>query len=107
MKRVFLFLAIVGTIAPYAVFAPWIWAHGIDFPLLLTEMFATEVSRFFSLDVIVSAVVVFVMAIRGSLRGVRYAWLTIVGTLSVGVSLGLPLYLYLEACHDDADTRPL
>jgi len=98
----FLALAVLGTLVPYAAFAPWVAEHGLDIPWLVSEMFATEVSRFFSLDVLVSALVVFAMVARGMKRGVPHAWTAIVGTLGVGVSLGLPLYLYLEARHHEA-----
>jgi hypothetical protein len=100
MHLLYLALAIVGTVVPYLAFAPWLAQNGLDVPLLVTQMFATPVSRFFSLDLIISAIVVFVMAARGMQRGVRHAWLALVGTISVGVSLGLPLYLFLEARHD-------
>ncbi|MGF1466415.1 MAG: DUF2834 domain-containing protein [Sandaracinaceae bacterium] len=103
MKHLFLALAVLGTVAPYAAFAPWLAEHGLDIGRLVREMFANPVARFFSLDVIVSALVVVAMVARGTRRGVRHAWLAVVGTLGVGVSLGLPLYLYLEARHDEAD----
>jgi Terpene cyclase DEP1 len=47
--------------------------------------------------VIVSAVVVlrFIRAESGRLR-INHAWLAIPATLLVGVSLGLPLFLYLR-----------
>lgn len=102
MKNIFLALAILGTVAPITAFTPWLAEHGLDLPLFFKEMFATEVSSFFSLDVIVSALVVVTMVARGAKNGVPYAWLSIVGTFSIGVSLGLPLYLYLEARHRDA-----
>ena len=102
MKHLFLALAVVGTVLPYAAFMPWLLEHGLDVPLLLSDMFATEVSTFFTVDVIVSALAVFAMVGRGLKQRVRYAWLAALGTLSVGVSLGLPLYLYLEARHTEA-----
>lgn len=97
MKNIYLFLAILGTIIPYAVFLPWIAQHGLDLPLLFREMFRTRIAAFFSLDVIVSALVVFVLAFKGQRRGVPNVWIAVLGTLVVGVSLGLPLYLYFEA----------
>lgn len=102
MKNLFLALAVVGAVVPCATFAPWLQEHGLDIPLLLSEMFATTVSSFFSLDLIISALVVFVMVGRGAQRGVPYAWWAAAGTVLVGVSLGLPLYLYLEARQGEA-----
>ncbi len=64
MKNLFLALAILG-VAPYAAFAPWLLKHGLDIPLLLSEMFATDVSKFFGIDVIISALIVVMMVGRG------------------------------------------
>ena len=65
--------------------------------LFVPQLFATRISTFFALDVIVSAVVLlrFMRAESSRLR-INHAWLTIPATLLVGVSLGLPLSLYLR-----------
>ena len=65
--------------------------------LFVQQLFATRISTFFALDVIVSAVVVlrFIRAESRRLR-INNAWLAIPATLLVGVSLGLPLFLYLR-----------
>jgi len=65
--------------------------------LFVHEMFANRISTFFSLDVIVSAIVVLRFAAAESARLViPRRWLVLVATLLVGVSLGLPLFLYLR-----------
>ncbi|MFN3199475.1 MAG: DUF2834 domain-containing protein [Bradymonadia bacterium] len=101
MKHLYLALAVLGTVVPLAIFAPWFTTHGLDVPLLVQEMFSTTVSSFFSTDLIISALVVFVLVGRGMRRGIPHVWLAALGTVSVGVSLGLPLYLYLEARHEE------
>jgi hypothetical protein len=54
-------------------------------------------AHFLALDVIVSAVVMqrFIRAESSRLR-IAHVWLAIPATLLVGVSLGLPLFLYLR-----------
>jgi hypothetical protein len=60
-------------------------------------MFANPVSGFFALDVIVSSLVLWVLvAVEGRRAGVKHLWAPIVANLAVGVSLGLPLFLYLR-----------
>jgi uncharacterized protein DUF2834 len=62
----------------------------------------------FALDVLVSALVVFVFAYNER-RSLRLWWLPMVAVLAVGVSLGLPLLLYLretEAQGTRAEPRP-
>ncbi len=99
MKNLFLALAIIGTIVPMAAFAPWVSQHGMDIPLLVKEMMSTHISRFITLDLFCSAMVVFLMSYRGMRKGITLAWLPVIATVVVGVSFGLPLYLFLEAHH--------
>src|SRR5215475_500167 len=95
-KSVYLGLCIVGAILPYWQFLPWLAEHGLDLRLFLQSLFANRVSAFFASDVIISAVVVFVFMVfeRGRV-GARW-WLPALAVLTVGVSLGLPLLLYLR-----------
>jgi len=96
MKHLYLALALLGTVLPYSAFLPWLAEHGLSIQLFVSDAFAPGVPRFFTLDVIISALVVFVMMAQGKSRGVKRVWPAILGTLLVGVSCGLPLYLYLE-----------
>ena len=90
-------LGLLGLALPYSQFVPWVAANGLNMTLFLEQLRANPISRFFGWDVIVSACVLFVfMRIEGRREPVRYAWLAVVGTMLVGVSFGLPLYLYLR-----------
>jgi hypothetical protein len=96
----------VGAILPYWKFIPWVIEHGLNLSLLCQELFATRIGAFFGLDVIVSAIVLFVFIVTERRRLViAHSWLPIVATLLVGVSLGLPLFLYLRQLQLDASTR--
>jgi len=96
-RRMYFTLCIGGTVVPYAVFLPWLAAHGLNLRLFVQEIFANRISSFFALDVIVSAVVVLAFAAmeRRRLR-LRFPWLVVLALLLVGVSLALPLLLYLR-----------
>ncbi len=97
IKHFYLILAIFGLIFPYAQFVPWLLENGLDINLLFEQLFANRISAFFGWDVVIAAVVVLVFAtVDGRKNNVPYWWLAIVGTLSVGVSFGLPLYLFLR-----------
>ena len=70
--------------------------------------FARARPAFFGLDVLVSALVLFVfVAAEGRRLAMTLLWLPIVATLLVGVSLGLPLFLYLRQRRLDAHAAPL
>ena len=95
MKWFWLFMCVVGTVLPYAMFIPWALKNGLDMRLLLDQATQTQQSVAW-LDVVVAAVVVLVLAIKQIVGGESRFWLVVVGTCGVGVSLGLPLYFYLE-----------
>ena len=97
MKTAYLVLTILGAVGPYWFFVPWLAENGLDLPALVSELFSTRVGAFFGLDVVISSLVVFafIFAERQH-RRVAHLWASIVGTLVIGVSCGLPLYLYLR-----------
>ena len=97
-KGVYLVFCALGIALPYWQFVPWVVAqHGVPLGLFLRELFANRIGGFFGMDVLVSAIVLISFVQRESKRlGVRHAWLPIVSTLMVGVSLGFPLFLYLR-----------
>ncbi len=97
LKITFLILCVLGTLLPLSQFAPWVFENGIDVPLFFQDLFSTKISGFFAMDVIVSAVVLFVFIFaEGRRLEIPNLWLPVVATLSVGVSLGLPLFLYMR-----------
>jgi hypothetical protein len=103
VKQLYLGLSVAGTVLPCWQFLPFVREHGLDVRLFVQQLFATPVSGFFGMDVIVSSVVlwVFVWA-DGRRAGVKHLWAPIAASLLVGVSLGLPLFLYLRERHQSS-----
>jgi hypothetical protein len=91
----YLFLCFLGLALPYSQFVPWVIEHGLDMRLFFRQLFANRIGGFFGMDVFVSAVALigFVRNEGGRLKMERL-WLPIASVLLVGVSLGLPLFLY-------------
>jgi Terpene cyclase DEP1 len=102
-RHVYLSLCVLGTLLPYAALVPFLLQHGLDPQEFVGQLFATPVSSFFALDVIVSAVVLWAFVIiEGRREGRRQLWAPLVASLAVGVSLGLPLFLYLREARREA-----
>jgi hydrogenase/urease accessory protein HupE len=97
-------LCVPGAVLPWWQFLPWAREHGFNVPLFFENLFANGVSGAFAMDIIVSAIVVcaFVL-IEGTRLGVRPLWLPIVGTIIIGVSFGLPLFLYMRERRLEVD----
>jgi hypothetical protein len=94
---VYLLLCIVGFAAPYAAFVPWLVEHGLDGRLFLQHLFANRISAFFALDLVVSAAaLLWFSALESRRLRLHSRWIVLAATLLVGVSLGLPLFLYLR-----------
>lgn len=82
---------------PYLHFVPWAIAHGLNVQLFFEELFSTPIGSFFGMDVIVSACVLTLFIIEEGRRlQMNKLWFPIAGTFLVGVSFGLPLYLYMR-----------
>jgi hypothetical protein len=103
VRHVYLALCFAGIALPYWVLVPWLVEHGLDLTLFCRELFSTRIGAFFGVDVFVSAIVlvVFVFA-EGRRASISHLWLPLFATLLVGVSLGLPLFLYLRERKLDA-----
>jgi Terpene cyclase DEP1 len=95
LKRFWLLMCAVGTVLPYAMFIPWALKNGINLRLLIDEA-TPPIAAFAWLDVAVSPIVVFVLAIKQIVGGQSRFWLVVLGTCGVGCPWGLPLYLYLD-----------
>lgn len=101
-RYLFLGLCVLGLAVPNAAFWPWLTTHGFDVRQFLADLFANGVSSFFGLDVVLSALALIAFVeFEGRRLGVRRRWLAIAATCLVGVSLGLPLFLYQRQVHLD------
>ena len=106
-KILYLILCVVGTLLPYSQLVPFLWEHGLDLRLIFEQLFSNKIGGFFGLDVIVTSVVLWVLVfVDGRRAGMKHLWAPIAASLTVGVSLGLPLFLYMrERQLEEADGR--
>ena len=104
-KNLYLVLCVLGTVVPYSQFALFLQEHGLRLGLIVQQLFVNHVSAFFGLDVIVSSVVVWIfVGVEGRRSGVPRLWLPRAAILTVGVSLALPLFLYLREARQEEST---
>ena len=97
LKTLYLVLCVVGVLLPYWQFVPWVAANGLHPPLFLQQLFANRIGGFFGMDVLVSSLVLVVfMRAESAKLGIRGQWWPVLALLTVGVSLALPLFLYLR-----------
>lgn len=97
LKHLYLLLCVIGAVLPLSQFIPWIVTYGPDVAFFFEQLLANAISRFFVFDVVVSALVLvtFIVA-EGKHLAMEKCWIPIVATFGVGVSVGLPLFLYMR-----------
>ncbi|RDE07659.1 DUF2834 domain-containing protein [Pelagibacterium lacus] len=98
----YLAMAVAGTVVPWLFFGYFFALHGLDLPLFVQSLFANGAAGGFSADVLISIVVFWVWSWRDAARNnVAPWWLVLPASFFVGLSLALPLYLYLrERCKE-------
>src|SRR3954454_16901285 len=102
-KHVYLGLCLLGTILPLSAFLPFLGTHGLDLREFVAQLFGTSVSGFFGWDVIVSSLVLWAFIFfEGRRLAIAGLWAPIAANLLVGVSLGLPLFLYMRELRREA-----
>jgi Terpene cyclase DEP1 len=96
-KMIYLALCFLGALLPYWQFVPWLAEHGMNVSLFVHELFANRISAFFGMDVLVSAVVLIAfMRLESAQLVIPRRWLPVLALITVGVSLALPMFLYMR-----------
>lgn len=105
MKSPYLILAIAGTIIPWIFFAGFIAEYGLAVPLFIAQVFATGPASGFAADLLICCAVFWIWSWRDAREyGVPNWWLTVPAVLLVGLSLALPLYLWMREHARDRRT---
>lgn len=97
MSKLYLTLALLGTFLSYGAFVPWLINHGLNIPFMLSQATVNPISVFAWLDVVIAAITLLAfILVDGKNNHVKHRVWAVIGTLAVGVSCGLPLYLYFK-----------
>ncbi|KFZ38694.1 hypothetical protein HR45_04530 [Shewanella mangrovi] len=100
MQKFYLLATILGALVPYAAFVPWLTTHGADLPLFLADAIANPISIFAWLDVLFAALTLLAFIVSNAIsEKITHWYWALFATLLIGVSCGLPLYLYLKERH--------
>lgn len=97
MQWLYLIVAILGTVLPLSYLLPFLAANGLDLRLFFSQLFQNNISALFGVDVIVSALALWIFVFsEGRRRRMKHLWIYLFCTLLVGVSLALPLFLFFR-----------
>ena len=101
MKKIYLAAMLLGTCIPWLFFGKFFSENGLTPLVFVQSLFVTLPASGFTVDLLLSILIFGIWSYCDAQRhGVRKWWYVIPATCAVGLSLSLPLYLYLR--HDKA-----
>lgn len=97
IRSFYLIMAAIGTVVPWLFFGSFFALNGLNIPLFLKSLFANDAAGGFSADVLITILIFWVWSRRDAVRNsVAGWWLVLPASCLVGLSLALPLYMYLR-----------
>jgi hypothetical protein len=101
LRMIYLGLAILGTILPMQYFLPWLAANEWSIMAMVDAWHANDASSGLVWDLTIAAVTLTVwILVEGIARRDWVSLLAIPAIYGIGVSCGLPLYLFLRSRHE-------
>lgn len=97
-KNIYLILALIGAVVPYAFFVPFLMENGLNLSLLCQLLFANKISTFFALDFFISCIAFIVFMFYDSQKShmKKEVWICLAGLFALGLSFSLPLFLFFR-----------
>jgi len=97
LKTIYLVLAIVGAVIPYAFFIQHFNESGFGIGRFVFNLFAFPVSGGFTVDLLISSFVFWVAIFNRHSKGNGPSpWVFVALNLIIGLSCALPAYLYVN-----------
>ncbi len=104
MKKFYLIAMIIGAAIPLYFFGQHFAANGFGLSDFLAASFANPAASGLVADLLLSATFgLIVFGLEAKRLGVPGFWLVALGTLLIGFSFGLPLYLYLRESRAETE----
>ncbi|MBT5873300.1 MAG: DUF2834 domain-containing protein [Candidatus Latescibacteria bacterium] len=95
MRKIYLILAVIGAVVPYAFFIDFFQSNGVDLPAFMVGLFANGAAGGFSADLLISSFVFWIlMFTQARKHDGPSPYLFIALNLTIGLSCALPAYLY-------------
>ena len=97
-SRLYLNFCILGAFIPWFILVGFFGTENVSLQSFFISIFSNNVSSSVAADLIVSGLVFFAFVyFEGKRMGLKHLWVYVVATLFVGLSFGIPLFLYYRA----------
>ena len=102
LKYFYLLASIIGTVLSWIFFADFFNDNGFNIPFFIMSLFENGAAGGFSIDILISICVFWIWVFFDARQNnIKKWWLVLPAGCFVGLSLALPLYLYLKTTNDD------
>ncbi len=97
LKHLYLVLAVIGLVLPYYFLITFLTVHGLDGKAFLQQLFGSQISTFFAVDLLIASIV-FIVWLRREAKhySIQNWWLYLIALCVVGLSFALPLFLFVR-----------
>lgn len=100
LKHIYLFLCGLSVVLTFSQLIPFMREHGGDMVLLFKQGFETYGAGFLTMDLLgVALAAAIFIVVEGRRLKMRGLWLPIASIFAVGISLALPIFLYMRERH--------
>ncbi len=98
----YILLCVIGIVVPWFFLVGFLGEAHPTAALFFLSIFANSVASSVAADLLISALVFFTFVFfEGKRLNMKRLWVFIPATLFVGLSFGLPLFLYFRAKHNE------
>jgi len=98
LRLIYLAMAIIGTIVPMMYFVPWMQQNGTDLSALISAWKATPATTGLYYDMLIAAISLNIwIVVETYIRKDYWVLICLPATYLIGVSCGLPLFLFLRS----------
>lgn len=104
IKKVYLVLLIIGAAIPLNYLVQFIVEYGFDLRMILNQLHTNNIVKFVASAMILTSVTfLYFMYIEAKKHQIYTWWICVIALFTVGVSLALPLFLYIREDYIDIE----
>ena len=109
-STIYLWLAMLGALLPYAFFAAFFMQDGLSLHEFVRQLFTTFPAGGFTVDLLITSTVFWIWSFHETRKhSMRHWWMFVATNLLIGLSCAFPLFLYfrshaMNAADDQAIT---
>ena len=104
IKKMYLLLLIIGAAVPLNYFVQFIAEYGFDLRMVFDQIHRSNILKFVASSVVLSSITfLYFVYIEAKKHKIYTWWISVIALFTVGLSLALPLFLYIREDYIDIE----